>query len=241
MWRQMAWICVLVLTLVVSKAWADDKNWGNQTELSYVESDGNSEVTTFAGKNILTVKQGEQLVYTWDVEALYGESDGQRNSERYSTRLRGDYLFTQRCYAALMVGWHKDSFAGIDDQYYAGGVAGYKLLLGPKNLWLAEAGLDYVGDEYTDNTERDYARARAFSEYQYLFTEKNRFLQSVEYLYDFDESDNYNINTVTSVSSALNDALSLKASYEIRYDNEPVPGTLDDTETLLTIALVINM
>lgn len=232
---------VVILAVLVSGSWAEGKNWGNQTELSFVQSDGNSEVTTFAGRNTLTLKQGEALLYTWELGGLYGESDDQRNSERYFTKLRGDYFFTERYYAALLGGWNKDNFAGIDGRYYAGAVGGYKLLVGPKHLWAVEAGADYVDEEYTNDTERDYLRGRTFTEYQYLFTEKNRFLQSVEYLHDFDESDNYNVNTETSITSAINDALSLKASFKVYYDNDPVPATLDDTDTLLTVALVINI
>lgn len=241
MFKHIIPLALVGLVVLTAGAWAEGTNWGNQTELSFVQSDGNSEVTTFAGNNILTLKQGEALFYTWEVGALYGESDDQRNSERYFTKLRGDYLLTERSYAALIGGWNKDNFAGIDSRYYAGAVSGYKLLEGPTHLWAAEAGADYVAEEYTDDTDRDYPRGRIFTEYQYLFTEKNRFLQSVEYLHDFDESRNYNLNTETAISSAINDALSLKASFKLYYDNDPVPATLDDTDTLLTVALVINI
>ena len=70
--------------------------------------------------------------------------------------------------------------------------------------------------------------------------DKNRFSQSLEYLYDFEDSDNYNLNSETALISALSDYLSLKASYVVKYDNEPVPETLEDTDTILGITLIVS-
>lgn len=232
---------VLVFFLfVATAAFAEDRKWGDQAELSYVDTGGNTEVITLSAKNTLTVNFSEKFKGEWEVGALYGESDDKRNSERYHTKLRGDYLLTRRFYTALMAGWAKDQFAGIDSRYYIGPAAGYRILTGPDHFLLAEAGVDYVNEEYTDDTDSDFLRGRAFAEYEYALTEKNRFSQSFEYLYDFDDSDNYNVISITALSSALSDIFSLKTTYEVRYDNEPVPDTLDETDTVLTVALVVN-
>ena len=134
----------------------------------------------------------------------------------------------------------KDEFAGIDSQYYLGPGVGYQFLAGPKHYLVGEAGFNYVKEEYIDNTDKDYLEGRAFAKYEYAFTEKNRFSQSLEFLYDFDDSDNYNVNSETALISALSDYLSLKASYVIKYDHKPVPSTLEDTDTILAVALVVN-
>ncbi|MBN1841534.1 MAG: DUF481 domain-containing protein [Deltaproteobacteria bacterium] len=86
----------------------------------------------------------------------------------------------------------------------------------------------------------DYLGGRAAARYEYAFTEKSKFSQSLEFLYDFDDSDNYNVNSETALISALSDYLSLKASYVIKYDHQPVPSTLEDTDTILAVTLVVN-
>ena len=134
----------------------------------------------------------------------------------------------------------KDKFAGFDSRYYVGPGAGYKFLMGPKHILVGEVGLRYVNEEYTNNTDADYLEGLAFAEYEYAFTNKNKFSQSLEFLYDFENSDNYRLNSETALLSSLSDYLSLKTSYVIKYDNEPVPSTLDDTDTILAIALVVN-
>ncbi len=89
-------------------------------------------------------------------------------------------------------------------------------------------------------SKKDYLGGRAFASYEYAFTEKNKFSQSVEYLYDFEDGDNYNVLSETGLISALSDYLSLKASYVVKYDNEPVPSTLKETDTILSVTLVVN-
>jgi putative salt-induced outer membrane protein YdiY len=48
------------------------------------------------------------------------------------------------------------------------------------------------------------------------------------------------MNSVTALTSALSDYFSLKTSYEIKYDHEPVPATLKKTDTILALTLVVS-
>ncbi len=135
----------------------------------------------------------------------------------------------------------QDEFAGIDERLYLGPTLGYKFIIGPKHFLNAEAGLEYVTENYTNNTDDNFMRRRALGLYEFLLSEKSKVTQSIEYLYDFDNSDNYNINTVTALITSLSDTFSIKTSYEIHYDNEPVPGSLDETDTILSVALLVNI
>ena len=226
-------------------AWAEEKGkegrWSDQAELSYVETGGNTDVTTLSGKNHLKYKFTDRLEGGWEIGALYGETDGEATAERYFTELRLDYAFTERFYAYGIGGWLRDTYAGFDSRYYVGPGIGYKVLNGPKHFLAGEAGVNYAREEYADETNRDFAEGRVFGKYEFAFTEKNKFSQSVEFLNDLDNSDNYKVNSVTALTSALNSYLSLKASYEVKYQNQPVPSTLDKTDTVLGIALVVSI
>ncbi len=226
---------------VVPNVWAEEKTrWSDEAELSYVDTSGNSEVTTFSAKNSMKYKFTDKLDGLWKITALNGKSDGIRSAENYSTEVRLDYALTERFYTALVAGWLKDTFAGIDPRYYVGPAAGYKILLGPKHFLNSEVGLDYVTEDYTDGTDNEYLRGRIFTKYEYAITEKNKFSQSLEYLYDFDDGDNYNVISVSALTAAVSDVLSMKTSYEVKYDNSPVPATLERTDTILSVALVFN-
>ena len=231
---------ILIIFALAPGSRAEEKKWNDETELSFVDTGGNTQVTTLSAKNLLKYRFTNKLQGAWKLGAVYGKSDGEKNAESYFTELRLDCQFTERLYYYATAGWMQDEFAGIDSRYYLGPGAGYKFLSGPKHFLAGEAGLNYVWEEYIDGTDKDYLGGRAFAKYEYAFTEKNRFSQSVEFLYDFDDSENYNVNSETAVISALSDYLSLKASYVIKYDNQPVPETLEDTDTVLAVTLVVN-
>lgn len=224
-----------------SSLFAQDKNWSNSTELSFVNTSGNTEVTTFAAKDKLTYKFSPKIETILRLSALYGKSDGVKNSENYSAKLKGTYLISERFYTGIVAGWSKDIFAGIDSKIWVGPALGYKVLTGPKHTLDFEAGIEYVDEKFTDDTKNDYFNGRAFTEYAYAFSEKSNVSQSLEFNYDFENSNNYDLASVTAVTTALSDMLSLKASYNINFVNAPVPTTLKKTDTTLSVSLIINM
>jgi putative salt-induced outer membrane protein len=234
-------LAVLISSMALSTGiQAEEKKWSDEAELSYVDSGGNTDTTSLSFKNLLKYTFSEKLEGEWKLAARYGETDGERTAERYSTELRVNYLFDKRFYGVGIVGWEQDEFAGIEARYYAGPAIGYKFLIGPKHFLRGETGLDYVTEEYTDKSENSFIRGRMFGRYEYAFSEKTKFRQELEFLYDFEESDNYNINSETSLITLLSEQFSLKTSYEIKYDNQPVPATLRETDRILSVTLVVN-
>lgn len=231
-------IVMSILACSMSEANTEQKNWSDEAELSYVETGGNTDTSTFALKNELQVKLAEKSSASWKLGALSNTSDGVRNAEAYYMELRGDHLFTERVYLYLKTGWEKDTFAGLDSRLYGGPGLGYKILTGPKHLLFAEAGLNYVNEKYTNNTEDDFISDRFFGKYEFVFSETNKFSQSLEYLCPLEESADYNVISETAVTSALAANYSLKASYTVKYDTLPVPNTLDNTDTVFGTALV---
>ena len=233
-------LLVFSTTTVVYSQEKDQKKWADEAELSFIDTGGNTDLVSLSAKNLLTYTFKENLIGIWTVRALYGESDGVTNAESYSTKFRLEYLVTEHLLYSIMAGWLKNEFSGIESRYYLGPGVGYKFLTGPEHSLEGELGVNYVTEEYTDDTEQDYMQGRAFGKYEYTFTTKNKFSQSLEFLYDFEESSNYNINSETALISTLSDYLSLKTSYEINYDHEPVPATLEKKDTVLSLTLVVN-
>ncbi len=229
----------LLMGLFGGSVFAADKLLSDQAEISFVDTSGNSEISTLSVKNLMTYQFSDKLLGSWRLFLLRGESDGEKNAERYATELRVDYLLTKRLYSFAGARWLKDTFAGVDPRYGLGAGVGYKFLLGPKHFLLGEAGLTYTVEDRTDGTDSDYLGGRLFGQYDYAFSDKSRFIQSLEFLQDFKESKNWLMNSETALTAALNSFMSLKASYLVQYDNEPVDD-LDDTDTTLGMALVIN-
>jgi len=219
---------------------ATDKAWSDEAELSVANTTGNTRTTSLAGKNLLTYKFDPEWIGSWKIGGLYSADQGQTTAENYATELRMDYLHTERIYGYALAGWNKDRFAGIDERYYGGAGAGYKLLLGPRHFLAAEGGLNYTLEEYTDDTESGFPTGRAFAKYAYAISKKSKFSQSLEYLYDFSDPSHFKVASETALVAALNAIFSLKAGYTVRYDHSPVPADLKTTDTVMGVALVAN-
>lgn len=240
------WIMTLIMftiifsAIFVPLAWAEDKRIEDAAELSFVQTGGNTDVMTLSGKNTLKYRFSEKWIGQWDIGALYGKTDGIEVAERYYTDLRVDYKFSERIYFYGLGGWLKNKFAGIDQRYYLGPGVGYHFLNGERHFLSAEAGLSYAKEEYTDNTGDDFLEGRAFGKYEFVFNPKTKFSQTLEYLYNFDDSEKFRINSETALTTTLTDIISLKVSYVINYFNKPTPEYLDETDTIFSVALVAN-
>ncbi len=140
-------LALLILLIFGSNAFAQEKKWSDAGEVSYIDTGGNSKLTTLSVKNLVKHRFSEQFEGSWKFDILYGKSNDVTNSESYL---------------------------------------------------------------------------------------------SVEFLNDFSNANKYNIGSVTAIISSLNDHLSLKSSYEVKYNNKPVPSTLDKTDTMVALTLLIN-
>ena len=235
-------VCIL-LAMAAANSPAEEKAvkaLSDEGEISYVKTDGNTQVTTLSAKNLLKYKFNDRLLGSWKIGAVTAETSNVKTAEDYFTDLKLDYQNTLRLYTFVNAGWQQNRFAGIDEHLYGGVGAGYKFLDGPANFLIGELGVQYVADKYTDMTKKDYPGGRAFAKYIYAFTEKNKFSQSLEYLNDFDDSQNYKVNSETAVISAISGIFSLKAAYLVNYTNAPVPSTLKKKDSTTTVALVVN-
>ena len=218
------------------------KRFSNEANFALVNTSGNTEALTVAGKNEMKYKFTDKWSGSWVVGALYGKSDGDKNAERYFTDLRADYSINERWYAYGLGTWFRDEFAGFDQRLSIGPGVGYKFLIGPKHFLLAETGLNYAYEDYTDSDENnaDFLEGRLFGKYEWAFTEKTKFSQALEYLQSFKDSSMRKLNSETALVTAITDILALKISYSIFYNNDPRPSDLDDTDTILATSLVIT-
>lgn len=220
----------------------EEKPRSDEAEFSYVTSSGNAKVQTLSTKNRYQLEFADHYTFLWKLQALKGKTNGALTAERYFTDLRLEYAF-DHAYVYGNAGWLQDTFAGLDRRVNRGFGGGYKFLDGPVAFFKLEAVLNEVDESYTDsasNPDRSSTEGRLYGEYTHAFTKKNRFSQSLELLRDLHDSTRYRANSETALIAALNDRFSIKLSYELRYNNKPVPETLLKTDRVLSTALVAN-
>jgi len=220
----------------------EEKRFSDELSFSLVNTTGNSDTLSLAGKNEMKYKFTDKWTGSWVVGALYNKSDGDKTAERYFTDLRADYAINERWYAYGLGSWLRDKFAGFDNRFALGPGAGYKFLIGPKHFLLSEAGLNYAYEEYSDSDEdsRRFLEGRLFGKYEWAFTDKTKFSQGLEYLQSFKDSSTWKLNSETALISAITDIIALKVSYSVFYNNDPRPSDLDETDTILATSIVVS-
>ena len=243
-------LIVFTTTTLVFPAFGEEnakKKWANQTELTLIQTKGNSDVETFQFKNKLTNNYTETLSSELNFEMLYSRAQEITSAERYAASARMDYKLGPKLSSALNLGWKRDVFAHINGRYSVGPILTYRFLDGPNHFFKTEANLDYVYEEYTDDieddfdTEDDFLSAGLLAAYEWVLSETVKFTQSVKGFRDFKTHENYQIESITALIAKLNSYFSLKTSYQINHVTDPTPEeTTGKTDTILTVSLVAD-
>jgi putative salt-induced outer membrane protein len=245
--RTISILCILLTIGPVALGYAEDqvsekKRFSNETSISLVNTTGNTDTLSLAGKNEMTYLFSENLSGSWIAGAIYNETNGIKETERYYTDLRADYSINDRLYCYGLGSWFQDKFSGFDHRVGIGPGLGYRLLVGPAHFLSVEGGLNYTYENYTDPEEDDdgFWEGRLFTKYEWAFTEKTKFSQRLEYLQSSEESNTWKINSETALITSLTDILALKISYTVLYNNNPLPSELNNTDTIFTTSMVIS-
>lgn len=214
------------------------KAWKSVTEGSYVSANGNSNSTTYSAK--------ETFNYDWKKAALEligstlgSESKGEKTAEQYLTSEKFSYKFTERNYAFEKAVWNKDRFAGIQSRTDTSLGLGRDILRNKTDLLAMELGGGYVSEERTVGKQNDFASGRAYAKYAHTFTPTATFTQDAEYIHNFDDPNDFRVNTETALISALSTHLSLKVGYKWAYVGQP-PAGFGRSDTTTSISLLAN-
>lgn len=241
-------IAILCLIGWVQSGYAEEQNtqlekrFSNETSISLVNTTGNTDTLSLAGKNEMSYQFSKKWVGSWVVGAIYNEANGKKETERYFTDLRSDYSITDRWYAYALGSWFQDKFSGFDHRIGIGPGLGYRFLMGPTHLLRFEGGFNYTYENYTAPEEDDnqFLEGRFFGEYEWVFTEKSKFSQGLEYLQSLDDNETWKLNSESALITSLTDILALKISYSVLYNNDPRPSDLKQTDTIFATSVVIG-
>lgn len=244
-----------------------EKDWTNTTELSLVNTTGNSETSNFAVTNKFATAIGKGTLKI-DFDALRNETTNRtfRNVDGVlvvtettsisaeSYKLSGQYSrpINQRLSWYARAGWFRDELAGIDDSYSAGTGVGFVFIKNDTHNLNGELGIGYVQEKRVDGTDSDFSELRGFLDYDRKLTETSKLFIELEVLENLDENSDLRANGLIGASSNLSKRIALAVSYGLKYDAEPVivvlqePGfpdveyEFDELDTTLKASLVIN-
>lgn len=213
-------------------------------ELGYLGTSGNSDTQTVHG---LYGNDYQWSLYTdlhFRADAYYASSQGDTTDERYRAYGIGNHALSQKWYDYLEAAFLRDPYEGYDAQYNGGLGMGYKIYDTPKKLLKIRGGYQYRWADLTDGSSEDYHYLKLGLNGNYYFDPKNSIQSEINLLEDLKETSDYETIFRIALKSHVVDKLSLKVSFECKYDNTP-PLNEDGTEkdkidTTTTVGVVYD-
>ena len=190
------------------------------TDLSFVSVSGNTSVTTMSlGER--WIRRLAPWEFRQELGSVYGKTEGAETSNLWRASLRGDYGLGAKMALYARTAFDRNKFAGVKSRFAEGLGVVVKLAATDIDQLNVEGGFEMTQQDNLDGTNDSFASLRAASTWKHMLASNAYFFQGVEVLPNLDDSEDYRINSETSIVAPLSSHVAMKASYVIRFDNLP--------------------
>jgi len=206
-------------------------------------TDGNSE-TMQANASIVSEgeKQGLGSV-RFGIEGNYGENtvDGKDDTTVENAKVFGNVKKTlsEMSFVYVDASVLYDDIALVNYRATIGPGAGLYLIKNDATKLSVELGASYVWEDVADVSD-DYVAVRLAERLDHQISETAKVWESVEYLPQVDDFNNYLLTAELGVEAALNSRLNLRLVLQDKYD--PIPGAgLEKNDIALISGISVNL
>lgn len=213
-------------------AMAAENGWSGEGQLGVSLTTGNTEDTAL----LATLKLNyvaDRLSHNFKALADYRDSFNVITNEEYALGYQLNYDFTPELYGFGSVDWERNEFAGRTNRWTEAVGLGFHAIATPTTVLDLEGGVALRQTDYVVGPGDDETAARLRGYFSHAFNENVSFSQEVIGIV----GESSTVDSITAVTAKVSDALALRASYEVNYDSEPLPG-LKDTDTATRLGVV---
>lgn len=206
--------------------------WGGEVELGWVETSGNTEVSTIKFKTNAK-HESEQWINSVVVEALNTSNASRTTAERYLLEGKAKYRLPQKHYGYGNGKYEDDRFSGYDYRLSATIGYGARIRETPRYWVDLEAGVGERRNKLAGNGRDDEFIARLFADFAWT---ANEYTTIGETLTVEAGSDTTLTKSETFLKSRIARRLALKAGFLVRHASNVPPDTAQtDRELTLTV------
>lgn len=229
-------MAALFVAGAVLAAEEEPKLWEHSIGLGFSLTKGNSDTIT-ATANWLSQKKWEKNEIRMGANGTYGENDGEKSAQYAQVFGQYNRLFgpDDRMFGYLRVDGYHDDIADIEYRFIISPGVGYYFIKNAKTSLSGEVGPGWVFEKKGNDTD-DYFTIRFAERFEHKFNERVKLWQSVEFLPQVSDFENYIINAEIGVDSAFSKKLSLRVFVQDTYTSRPAEGR-DENDVKLVTAL----
>ena len=206
--------------------------------VAFLDASGNTDVTTLSINERLEWTR-PHFLWTQSINGINSSTDGEESANLLAIGLRGDWKPKGRLSVYSLVNFDRNRFADIRRRFEEGAGLGYRLVDRTHHHLTTELGSQFVQQQNLQDVTDNFLAGRAAELYRYSFKDDTYFEERVEYLPNFEQSEDYRVNVEANVVAPLSRHLGLKLGYVVRFDNLPEP-TVKKTDRFFTSGLQVN-
>lgn len=195
--------------------------FSGDARFGFNRKDGNTDSADLdAGLNAQWLQ--EQLRHEVQLLVESEESDGVVVDERYEANYQLNHDFHEKWFSYTRLGYEKDRFNAIDEQYELGGGIGYRLSLDNQMLLNLQLGTAYlISHRPQDGSDNDLAGRWAFKLDWPVPSSKLTLFHHHEFLWTIEDINNNQAESSTGIKLPLIGNLFSELRYDFDYVSEP--------------------
>jgi len=221
-----------------TRAAAPPPRWEGSSELSLVDTGGNSDTQTLGLAGGLTWRPG---VWTTDARVSFVRSTTASIATARSlvTTVRQARQITTRVDAFGRFELLVNEFAGIDDRVSMDAGLGWRLLEGGPHTLRADVGLGWSRERRLTGASLAFSLVNAGAVYQWRIANAAAIADTVLVTASLEEGEDWRLGNSLTFTTAITRGLSVKLGHELRFANRPVPG-FERTDTVFSAGVVVR-
>jgi len=223
--------------LALPFSFANAEGWSGEGAAGIVIVSGNSDSEVINIGLDLT-KKVDVWEHTFKFSANSAESDGDKSAESYLAAYNAKYNLDEKSFLWGDLRYLDDKFDSFDGIITIGAGYGYRISDSDELKWSVGAGVGYRDTE-VESTGEDISGVAFIgeSDFELKLSETTDF---IDVLRIESTADNTYIQNVAGLRVAMSDVLSLKVTYDVRYNTDPAAGDTS-TDSIAAVSVVYKI
>ncbi len=201
----------------------EERKWTGNVNFGATHQSGNVERVTgsFGTEGALDLEKDK---FAAKFLTLYAEDDGNVTTRNTSGNVGFKHFFGSKIYGTLNFDGYKDRFRNLNLRYSIGPGVGYQIWDETKKKLSFEAGITYFSDDLKTGDDKQYATARAASDFGYQITKFTRITNQFVIFPNLDSVGDYILRNEFGLKNNMGESWGLKLSHIFDYNNNPATG-----------------
>ncbi len=226
-------LAALMAAALTASAELSLADWDKGLSVGLNLADGNSDTVNLnAGLHAEKGTVEDEQRCAAGVDYNYGETGTQETVDNLQAFIRHSRDISGNTYGYGGVSYLRDDIALVDYRVTVGVGLGQYLIRDATTGLVVEFGVDEIFDDVGGITDEAFA-LRFAENLEHELSDTARIWQSVEFLPEASDFDNYLLNLEIGAEADMNDRLSLNVVVQDRYDSTPAVGRKSNDVTVL--------